>query len=222
MLFAAHTGLRASEQFRLKWSDIDTGRSQVFVKKSKNGRSRHIPLSSGAKEALRIARTYSDDKAVFPVMHNHRWFETVIRKVAIPEFTWHCLRHTFASRLVMAGVDIRTVAELTGHKTLQMTMRYAHLSPGHNTAAVANLDKFYIPDNPTDTRTDTAPNRHQIEAVVEWPQAFEFQMAYTDPAGVAKSADASDLKSEAPKGACGFNSHLPHHSILVTYTALRH
>ncbi len=47
----------------------------------------------------------------------------------IAKFTWHCLRHTFASRLIMAGVDLRTVQELMGHKTIQMTCRYAHLGP---------------------------------------------------------------------------------------------
>ena len=53
--------------------------------------------------------------------------------------TWHCNRHTFASRLIMAGVDIRTVAELMGHTSIQMTMRYAHLAPQHNRAAVDRL-----------------------------------------------------------------------------------
>ena len=57
----------------------------------------------------------------------------------IPRITWHCLRHTFASRLVMAGVDLRTVQELMGHKTIQMTCRYAHLGPQHRLSAVQRL-----------------------------------------------------------------------------------
>jgi integrase len=68
-------------------------------------------------------------------------------------FTWHCLRHTFASRLVMAGVDIRTVQELMGHKTIGMTVRYAHLAPTHTLAAVERLDAKT--EEPTDTTTDT-------------------------------------------------------------------
>ena len=53
----------------------------------------------------------------------------------------HALRHTFASRLVMAGVDLRTVAELMGHRDIAMTMRYAHLSPGHLKRAVDTINR---------------------------------------------------------------------------------
>ena len=76
-------------------------------------------------------------------------FERLVAVTGVQNFTWHCLRHTFASRLVMAGVDIRTVAELLGHKTLAMTMRYAHLAPDHQLAAVEKLDT-------TATRTATS------------------------------------------------------------------
>src|SRR5271169_2416276 len=71
----------------------------------------------------------------------------------IAGFSWHCLRHTFASRLVMAGVDIRTVQELLGHKTIAMTVRYSHLAPKHTLAAVERLD--FPTATPTDTTTDT-------------------------------------------------------------------
>jgi site-specific recombinase XerD len=57
----------------------------------------------------------------------------------IDEYTWYCKRHTFASRLMVAGVDIRTVAQLMGHRTIQMTMRYARLAPEHNQGAVERL-----------------------------------------------------------------------------------
>ena len=54
-------------------------------------------------------------------------------------YTWHCNRHTFASRLVMAGVDLLTVQKLGGWRTLAMVQRYAHLAPGHLRAAVDRL-----------------------------------------------------------------------------------
>ena len=68
-------------------------------------------------------------------------------------FSWHCLRHTFASRLVVAGVDIRTVQELLGRKTIAMTVRYSHLAPKHTLAAVERLDAPQVAS--TDTTTDT-------------------------------------------------------------------
>ena len=72
--------------------------------------------------------------------HNYRrWFNDAQTEAKVADYSWHCNRHTFASRLVMAGVDLRTVAELMGHSSIQMTMRYAHLAPLHNRAAVDRL-----------------------------------------------------------------------------------
>jgi site-specific recombinase XerD len=97
----------------------------------------------------------------------HRVFAPARRKAKIANFRWHDLRHTFASRLVMDGVDIRTVQELMGHKTITMTMKYSHLSPGHQMDAVQRLVK---PQNAvqTDTTTDTeqkkAPTSFDLSA----------------------------------------------------------
>ena len=64
-------------------------------------------------------------------------------RAGLKSFTWHDLRHTFASRLVvMAGVLLPTVAELMGHKKIQMTMRYAHLAQGHKQIAVESLARY--------------------------------------------------------------------------------
>jgi hypothetical protein len=79
-----------------------------------------------------------------------RWFEKCAYEAKIADFRWHDLRHTFASRLAMAGVSLRTLAELLGHKTLVMTlvmvMRYAHLAPAHLREAVERMAEA-----PTDT-----------------------------------------------------------------------
>lgn len=84
------------------------------------------------------------------------WFNPAVKAAGLNAFTWHCLRHNFASRLVMAGVDLRTVQELMGHKTIQMTVRYAHLAPKHQLAAVQRLcDTGAVQKAPSDTRTDT-------------------------------------------------------------------
>jgi site-specific recombinase XerD len=68
-------------------------------------------------------------------------FENAVKRVGIAHVRFHDLRHTFASHLVMGGVDIRTVQELLGHKDIRVTMRYAHLAPDHMRNAVKVLDR---------------------------------------------------------------------------------
>jgi hypothetical protein len=75
----------------------------------------------------------------------------------LADFTWHDLRHTFASRLVMAGVDIRTVQELMGHKSISMTMRYSHLSPEHRTIALEKLCEASATNGATEAKTGETP-----------------------------------------------------------------
>jgi len=83
-----------------------------------------------------------------------RVFKPALKKAGIEGFTWHTLRHTFASRLVMKRNDLRTVQELMGHKKIEMTLRYSHLSPAHKMDAVQTLIKDKNEDR-TDTTTDT-------------------------------------------------------------------
>lgn len=144
---ALNTGLRPSEQFGLMWDRVDVKRKIITIPKSKNGRGRHIPLNSVAVAALKDLQRRSSGagEPVFvnmngePLRGYKHWFEPAVTEAGVKDFTWYCLRHTFASRLVMAGVDLRTVAELMGHQQIQMTMRYAHLAPAHTLAAVERL-----------------------------------------------------------------------------------
>jgi len=69
-------------------------------------------------------------------------FEKAVQKAGLDDFTFHDLRHTFASRLVMSGVDLPTVKELLGHKDISMTLRYTHLSTDHKQHAVRLLEQF--------------------------------------------------------------------------------
>jgi integrase len=116
---------------------------------------RHVPLNQAAVKALETLREqYPVSELVCGgAKEPRRWFEPVLKDAKVSNFSWHCLRHTFASRLVMKGVDIRTVQELLGHKTIAMTVRYSHLAPKHTLAAV---ERFDAPrETPTDTTTDT-------------------------------------------------------------------
>ena len=67
------------------------------------------------------------------------WFEPAITNAELKNYTWHCNLHGFASILVMAGVDIRTVAQLPGHSTIQMTVRYSHLAQEQSQTSVEQL-----------------------------------------------------------------------------------
>ncbi len=130
---------------------------------SKNGDIRHVPLNDSALAAFRVVEKYKNGSPyVFLDQDGSRlnsprfWFSSVVEASKLEGFTWHCLRHTFASRLVMAGVDLRTVQDLMGHRTIQMTVRYSHLAPQHRLSAVQRLcDTEAVRDCPTDTRTDT-------------------------------------------------------------------
>ncbi len=74
-----------------------------------------------------------------PIKNPREWFGNAVKEAKIENMTWHILRHTFASRLMMAGVPLKTVQELMGHKTIAMTARYAHLSPSHKKEAIERL-----------------------------------------------------------------------------------
>src|SRR5215469_14965184 len=138
----------------------------LAVSQTKNGETRHIPLNTAALSAFAaLYKNSSGEGYVFTsrngdrLLNGRHWFEPALREANVKNFSWHCLRHTFASRLVMSGVDLRTVQQLLGHKTIQMTVRYAHLAPEHQKAAVERLclgvDSL---ERPSDTRSDTEQN----------------------------------------------------------------
>lgn len=81
-----------------------------------------------------------------------KWFRELCEKPKIDDFTWHDLRHTFASRLVMKGVPIRAVAELMGHSEITTTMRYAHRAPRYLADAVERLAEADQPFTGAETK----------------------------------------------------------------------
>jgi integrase len=151
ILVALKTGLRYSELAGLLWEDIDMDRRTIAVRRGKvlgridapkNGRERHLPITSDVVEAL--AALPRDGGVVFGHVDTYRQAGRAIGNFAdaaeLPGIGWHTLRHTYASRLVAAGVPIRAVQDLLGHASIQMTMRYAHLGQQELRSAVAVLE----------------------------------------------------------------------------------
>jgi site-specific recombinase XerD len=164
--FALNTGIRLSEQYKLTWENVDLERKSIVLRDTKNGSDRHVPLNRVAVSALEEAKKHWDKSPtsrVFRSVHgkdtntSRSWYEPAVEAAKLSDVVWHTLRHTFISNLMMAGVDVRTVQELAGHKTISMTIRYAHLAPAHKQEAVERLcGPQTSSDGATDTKTDTS------------------------------------------------------------------
>lgn len=166
--FAMDMGLRRSKVFGLAWRDVHLeGQGWVDVKDAKAGSSRQVPIMTDRVRALLERRKTSQRGPwVFPSTARHRrgkgeergrrkWenhlngdgfckrkYRPAVERARIDDLTFHDLRHTFCSRLVMAGVPLRTVMELAGHKNFQTTLRYSHLAPESFTAASSTLNEY--------------------------------------------------------------------------------
>lgn len=150
IILALNTGLRRGELFGMLWNDINLNARTISIRgaKAKSGHTRHIPLNNEAHKVLKDwADINTGSHFVFPSkdgkkMDNiKRAWGSLLKAAKITNFRFHDLRHTFASKLVMAGVDLNTVRELLGHSDIKMTLRYAHLGPEHKADAVAKLTK---------------------------------------------------------------------------------
>lgn len=153
LVTALHTGFRRNELLSLRPEDVDFARGLVSVRAgyAKNGEGRSVPMSTVLQGIL--LRLFREAKASGSsgLFRNHQGatlgayalrasFQNAVKRARIEDFHFHDLRHTFASRLIMAGVDIRTTQELMGHKTIAMTLRYSHLSPDHKRKAIQALE----------------------------------------------------------------------------------
>ena len=150
VLLALTTGARRMEVWSIKREDIDLQNGFVTFSQTKTGVVRSVPIHGEALELLRKRTPRIDTPLIFPSKKNpsvpfdfRAPFEAAVKLAGIENFTWHSLRHSAASFLIMSGVDMRTVAELLGHKSIAMTQRYTHLAPTHLSEAVKSMtDKF--------------------------------------------------------------------------------
>lgn len=147
---ALNTGMRKGEILNLTWDQVDLKHGFILLVNTKNGERREIPINDTLRETLLgltrrldVPYVFYDQKTGKPYQDIKRSFASACRRARIRDFRIHDCRHTFASQLIMAGVDLTTVKELLGHKTITMTMRYAHLAPSHKVKAVAILDQLH-------------------------------------------------------------------------------
>ncbi len=161
VILAISTGMRQGELLNLHWKEpktppketawgvIHLDKQAIVLHNTKNGEKRRVPLTSLAyqllKQHAKIRRL--DTTLVFPSPKNpqkpisfKRSWMTTLKKADIDDFRWHDLRHCTASYLIMNGASLAEAAEVLGHKTLQMTQRYAHLSDGHVSSVVESMN----------------------------------------------------------------------------------
>ena len=143
--FAIETCLRASEQFLLRWEHVNFETKTLTIPLSKSNKTRRVPLSDQALFLLRSFDSALESPWVFPQPHDSlkpknpyaagEHLERILRKAGLAG-SWHVLRHTGATRRLLAGVDLVTVSKILGHRSIQTTMRYLHLVQDHMASAI--------------------------------------------------------------------------------------
>lgn len=136
------TAMRYSELIKLVWEDIDFRSQSISLRETKNGDNRVIPLTQEAESLLRLCPTFSEEPSGFIFKSNRannksgilsirNSFEKTLKECGIKNFRWHDLRHTAASYLAMNGATQGELMAILGHRSPQMTRRYAHYSQEH-------------------------------------------------------------------------------------------
>lgn len=148
VILAISTGMRQGEILNLRWKDVDLKRKKLILHETKNNERRAVPIVGLAHEVLSDLRKVRriDSKLVFPARDPEKpvdirnaW-EAAVTRAEIEDFRFHDLRHTAASYLAMNGATLAEIAEVLGHKTLQMVKRYAHLSETHTLSVVERMN----------------------------------------------------------------------------------
>jgi integrase len=158
VICALNTGMRRAEILSLKWDQIRNG--FIYLTKTKTNEARQIPVNDTLELLFRQIRQKhqlrSDHVFLYwkeriktgkdwigpPLNEVKRSFHAALKRAQIEDFHFHDLRHTFASQIIMNGGGIKDVQEILGHKTMTMTLRYAHLSQEHKKQTVNLLNRL--------------------------------------------------------------------------------
>ncbi|MEK6746204.1 MAG: site-specific integrase [Pseudomonadota bacterium] len=149
VVFALSTGARKNEILTLKWQDVSLERRLITLHETKNGERRSLPIQGYAykllSEHMKVRRldcdyVFPSTKHKQPIDIRTAW-ENAVKIAELEDFRFHDLRHSAASYLAMNGASLAEIAEVLGHKTLQMVKRYAHLSEAHTSKVVASMNE---------------------------------------------------------------------------------
>ena len=157
VVLALSTGMRQGEIMGLTWDVVDLNQGRAILHETKNGERRAVAITGHALELLKELSKIRqiNSNLLFPAKENipqkpqkpmdlRTPWEIAVKKAALHDFKFHDLRHSAASYLAMNGASLAEIAEVLGHKTLQMVKRYAHLSEGHTARVVASMnDKIF-------------------------------------------------------------------------------
>lgn len=150
IIIALNTGMRRGEILGLRWEDIDFNKGFIGIQagESKTGEGRKIPMNYQVFEVLKSIPRSPEHVFFNPETKDHikdikTGFKSACQRAGIKGLRFHDLRHTGASRMVEAGVDLATVSKILGHSSIQMTMRYTHPTPENMKRAVEKLAEIY-------------------------------------------------------------------------------
>lgn len=147
-VLAVVSGMRRSEQYDARW-DGWSPEAGILSVVGKTG-ARDVQINRAARECLELLRQRAPVGQIYitperneSIADRRIWFERLVKKAELrPAFRWRDLRHTFCSRLAIAGVPLLTIMQLAGHKSFQTTLKYAHLSPDHRKQAVERVGMY--------------------------------------------------------------------------------
>jgi integrase len=155
VVLALSTAMRKEEIRQMRWEDVDLERGTIVLHQTKNRDRRSIPLAGIAHRLLKQLHdkrvegspfVFSAANASRPVDFRTAW-ETALRQADIQDFRFHDLRHSAASYLAMNGATLRELADILGHKSLEMVRRYAHLTEQHTASVVASMNEKVFGDD---------------------------------------------------------------------------
>ena len=144
---SVHSGMRLTEQYTVTWDQVSFDRRTIELTKTKNGSRRTVHLNDDAitaiKSMLRPGQKHTDVVFPNPVKDfvTDEWFHPCLKEAAISGYVWHENRHTFCSWLAMNGASVKEIQVAAGHKTIQMSARYAHLDKTSILKGLAVLDQ---------------------------------------------------------------------------------